>query len=132
MCGVRRNMSTFVWEEERLGHFSERPEVFSDLPLGNTKPRCWSMNQGLCLATDGDTLIGRADNGAALTSQLWSIQAMLGQHRLMITDMSYPSKIGRLPANTLHIYYVYIFGGSLLPLPCTLLRSQLLFHRAAV
>lgn len=58
-----RQMSVPVYEEERLGHFSPLEKYRQDkYPLG--APWGPSTSQGLYLDTDGDVLLGRADNGA--------------------------------------------------------------------
>ena len=57
-----RNMSTPVYEEQRLGNFAASPEYNAALPLG--PPGSPAGTQGLLLATNGDVLFGHADNGA--------------------------------------------------------------------
>ena len=54
-----------MFEEQRLGNFSASPEYNAALPLG--PPSGPADTQGLQLATNGDVLIGRADNGAILS-----------------------------------------------------------------
>lgn len=49
-------------EEQRLGHFPCAPEYCARLPFG--APAAPAATQGLCLFTNGDALLGRADNGA--------------------------------------------------------------------
>ena len=58
-----RNMRTPVFEEQRLSHVSASPQYNAALPLG--PPSEPGTTQGLQLATNGDVLVGRADNGAA-------------------------------------------------------------------
>ena len=66
-----RNMSTPVFEEQQLDIMSAWPEFKAALPLG---PPCRpARTQALHLATNGDVLIGHADNGVALRlSYVWS------------------------------------------------------------
>ena len=56
-------MSTPVYEEQPLCHFSASPGYSAALPL--SPPRDPATTQGLQLTTNGDVLIGRADNGTA-------------------------------------------------------------------
>ena len=58
-----RNMRSPVFEEQRLHHFSTSSQYNATLPL--RPPTCAACSQGLQLTTNGDALIGRADNGAA-------------------------------------------------------------------
>ena len=60
-----RNMSTPVYEEQRLGNFAASPEYNAALPLG--PPSSPAGTQGLQLATNGDVLFGHADNGVTLS-----------------------------------------------------------------
>ena len=56
-------MSAPLHEQPRLKHFIQSWN-HGDLPLGC--PSEPSAHQGLSLSNDGDTLIGRADNGGVL------------------------------------------------------------------
>lgn len=58
------NMRTPVFEEQRPSNFSTPPEYNAALPL--MPPTRLAHTQGLQLATNGDVLIGRADNGMML------------------------------------------------------------------
>ena len=55
-------MSHVVYEEEYLGNFP-KPETFSEAEVPLPLPTRPAGHQGLCLSTDGDQLVGRADNG---------------------------------------------------------------------
>lgn len=55
-------MSHVVYEEEYLGNFP-KPETFSEAEVALPLPTRPAEHQGLCLSTDGDQLVGRADNG---------------------------------------------------------------------
>ena len=55
-------MSTPLYEQERLGSYSQNG-AYDDLPLGRPTRSC--RHQGLFLTTDGDALIGRAENGGS-------------------------------------------------------------------
>lgn len=55
-------MSHVVYEEEYLGNFP-KPETFSEADLPLALPTSAVSHQGLCLSTDGDQLVGRAENG---------------------------------------------------------------------
>ena len=61
-----RNMSAPVYEKQRLGRKSTTSEYSargrSRMPLG--LPSRPARDQALQLATNGDILLGRADNGA--------------------------------------------------------------------
>ena len=59
-----RNMSTPVFEEQQLDIMSTSPEFKAALPLG--APSRPARTHALHLATNGDVLIGHADNGVAL------------------------------------------------------------------
>ena len=58
-----RCMSTPVHEEQRLGNRSASEWYNARLPL--QVPRLPASTQGLYLCTNGDALLGRADNGAS-------------------------------------------------------------------
>lgn len=60
-----RNMRTPVFEERPLDIFSASPEYRAALPLG--LPSRPARTQALHLATNGDVLIGHADNGVVLS-----------------------------------------------------------------
>lgn len=55
-------MSHVVCEEEYLGNFP-KPNMFSEAEPALPLPTRAAEHQGLCLSTDGDQLLGRADNG---------------------------------------------------------------------
>ena len=55
-------MSHAVYEEEYLGNFP-RSETFLDVDLPLPLPSRAAAHQGLYLSTDGDQLLGRAENG---------------------------------------------------------------------
>ena len=55
-------MSHVVYEEEYLGNFP-KPETFSEAEVALPLPTRAAEHQGLCLSTDGDQLVGRAENG---------------------------------------------------------------------
>lgn len=61
-----RNMSTPVFEEQRLDIMSASPDFKAALPLG--PPSEPARLQALDLATNGDVLIGHADNGVVSSS----------------------------------------------------------------
>ena len=50
-----------MFEEQRLYHYSASLQHNADLPL--RPPSFPACSQGLQLSTNGDVLIGRADNG---------------------------------------------------------------------
>ena len=58
-----RCMSIPVHEEQRLGNLSASEEYNARLPL--RVPCRPASTQGLYLCTNGDALLGRADNGAS-------------------------------------------------------------------
>eukprot|EP00884_Botryococcus_braunii_P020162 jgi/Botrbrau1/682/Bobra.160_2s0006.1 len=69
-----RQMSVQVYEEERLGSYSAKdPYLPEKYPLG--PPDGPSSCQGLYLDTDGDVLLGRADNGMVWK---WDLSRTLG------------------------------------------------------
>ena len=55
-------MSHVVYEEEYLGNFP-RAELFRDAEVPLSLPDRAAEHQGLYLDTDGDHLVGRAENG---------------------------------------------------------------------
>lgn len=55
-------MSHVVYEEEYLGNFP-RPETFTQAEVPLPVPTRAAEHQGLHLSTDGDQLVGRAQNG---------------------------------------------------------------------
>lgn len=57
-----RQMSHAVYEEEYLGNFP-RPETFGEAEVPLPLPTEAVSHQGLHLTTDGDQLMGRAQNG---------------------------------------------------------------------
>ena len=57
-----RQMSHAVYEEEYLGNFP-KTETFTDAEVPLPLPDRAADHQGLYLSTDGDQLLGRADNG---------------------------------------------------------------------
>ena len=57
-------MSTPVYEEQRLGNYSRSPSYNAALPL--RPPKGPASTQGLQLATNGDVLVGCANNGVIL------------------------------------------------------------------
>ena len=59
-----RNMHMPVFKEQRLSNLSTSPAHNAALPL--LPPSNRSRSQALQLATNGDVLIGRSDNGASL------------------------------------------------------------------
>jgi hypothetical protein len=67
-------MSVPVYEEERLGSFSASdPYPLCKYPLG--APDEPSTCQGLYLDTDGDVLLGRANNGAPVSPPSCSLSS---------------------------------------------------------
>ncbi|DBB07120.1 TPA: hypothetical protein ACH3X1_011694 [Trebouxia sp. C0004] len=58
----KRQMSHAVYEEEYLGNFP-KTETFTDAEVPLPLPDRAADHQGLYLSTDGDQLVGRADNG---------------------------------------------------------------------
>ncbi|KAL3146325.1 hypothetical protein ABBQ32_003018 [Trebouxia sp. C0010 RCD-2024] len=70
----KRQMSHVVYEEEYLGNFP-KPETFSEADLPLALPTSAVSHQGLCLSTDGDQLVGRAENGMVW---LWDLSSCLG------------------------------------------------------
>ena len=62
-------MSHVVYEEEYLGNFP-KPETFSEAEVALPLPTRAAEHQGLCLSTDGDQLVGRAENGMQCVSDL--------------------------------------------------------------
>ncbi len=57
-----RQMSHAVYEEEYLGNFP-KTETFTDAEVPLPLPDRAADHQGLYLSTDGDQLLGRANNG---------------------------------------------------------------------
>ena len=57
-------MSHAVYEEENLGNFPEE-ETFTQAEVPLPLPDRAAEQQALYLSTDGDQLIGRADNGVS-------------------------------------------------------------------
>ena len=55
-------MSHVLYEEEYLGNFP-KAETFSEVELPLPLPDQAAEHQGLFLSTDGDQLLGRAENG---------------------------------------------------------------------
>ena len=55
-------MSHVVYEEEYLGNFP-KPDTFGEAEVPLALPTEAVSHQGLYLSTDGDQLVGRAENG---------------------------------------------------------------------
>ncbi|KAL0045136.1 hypothetical protein WJX82_009684 [Trebouxia sp. C0006] len=70
----KRQMSHAVYEEEYLGNFP-KTETFTDAEVPLPLPDRAADHQGLYLSTDGDQLLGRADNGMMW---LWDLSSCLG------------------------------------------------------
>lgn len=62
-------MSHVVYEEEYLGNYP-KPETFSEAEVALSLPTRAAEHQGLYLSTDGDQLVGRAENGMQWVSNL--------------------------------------------------------------
>lgn len=58
-------MSHAVYEEEYLGNFP-KTETFANAEVPLPLPDRAADHQGLYLSTDGDQLLGRADNGISV------------------------------------------------------------------
>lgn len=70
----KRQMSHAVYEEEYLGNFP-KTETFTNAEVPLPLPGRAADHQGLYLSTDGDQLLGRADNGMMW---LWDLSSCLG------------------------------------------------------
>ncbi|DBA70062.1 TPA: hypothetical protein ACH3X2_012309 [Trebouxia sp. C0005] len=70
----KRQMSHAVYEEEYLGNFP-KTETFANAEVPLPLPDRAADHQGLYLSTDGDQLLGRADNGMMW---LWDLSSCLG------------------------------------------------------
>ncbi|KAL3156911.1 hypothetical protein ABBQ38_001175 [Trebouxia sp. C0009 RCD-2024] len=70
----KRQMSHVVYEEEYLGNFP-KPETCKEAELPLAFPTAAVTHQGLYLSTDGDQLVGRAENGMVW---LWDLSSCLG------------------------------------------------------
>ncbi|KAL3156915.1 hypothetical protein ABBQ38_001177 [Trebouxia sp. C0009 RCD-2024] len=70
----KRQMSHVVYEEQDLGNFP-KSETYGEAEVPLALPTEAASHQGLYLSTDGDQLVGRAENGMVW---LWDLAGCLG------------------------------------------------------